>query len=501
MADTKATPASRLPLARVIVYALGTLPVSVLGISIAVYLPPYLASHLGLGLVAIGGVWALVRLIDLGVDPLIGMLMDRTRTPFGRYRVWLAAGMPVLMFSTYMLFMAPVGIGPAYLAVWLFILYIGNSIMALSHSAWRATLATGYDERSRVFGIVTAVGVLAAVSALLAPIGAGALGLSSAQGVQAMGWMVIVGAPFAVGTCVWLTPERLTTDLKSDRFPLWDYWDIVKKPEMIRLVLSQAALTLGPGWMSAMYIFTFRDVLGFTSSQSTILLLIYVLAGVAGAPLTARFATHWSKHRALMAATTAYSLGLCTIFIFPKGSFLIGVPMMAWCGFMAAGFDLMVGAMMADVGDEIRLHQGKERISLLYALTTLAAKVAGAVAIALTYPLLARLGYHATEGAHNTVAAIHGLKLAFVLGPIVFVMLGGACFIGWKLDAQRHAGVRAALDARDAELEAAALREVVAVTQAHVVLAAESEPDVPALREAVPIPKEPVALAAEPGPG
>jgi glycoside/pentoside/hexuronide:cation symporter, GPH family len=468
-------PEGRLPLTRIIVYAVATLPVSMLGISIAVYLPPYLASHLGMGLVAISSVWALVRLVDLGVDPLIGLLMDRTRTQFGRYKIWLVAGTPVLMFAVYMLFMARVGISPAYLAVWLFILYIGNSIMALSHSAWRATLATGYDERSRVFGIVTAVGVLAAVSALVAPIVAGAIGLSSAQGVQAMGWMVIVSAPFAVGISAWFTPERITTDLKSERFPLWDYWDIVKKPEMIRLVLSQVALTLGPGWMSAMYIFTFRDVLGFSSAQSTVLLLIYVLAGVVGAPLTAWFAMHWSKHRTLMVTTTLYSLGLCAIFVFPRGSLLVGVPMMAWCGFMAAGFDLMVGAMMADVGDEIRLHQGKERISLLYALTTLAAKVAAAVAIILTYPLLARLGYNAVEGAHNTAAAIHGLKLAFVLGPIVFVMLGGACFIGWKLDAKRHAGVRAALDARDAELDAAAFRDAVPMTQAHIVLAAETE--------------------------
>jgi Na+/melibiose symporter-like transporter len=476
MTDTVVKPAGRLSLSRILVYALGTLPVSTLSVAMAVYLPPYLASHIGMGLVAIGAVWGTVRLVDLGVDPLIGVLMDRTRTPFGRYRVWLAAGTPILMLAVYMLFMAPVGIGSVYLGVWLFILYIGNSIMSLSHSAWRATLATAYDERSRVFGIVTAVGVLAAVSALVAPIVAGSLGLSSAQGIQAMGWMVILGAPFAVGIAVWFTPERINADLKSDRFPLLDYWDIVRKPEMIRLVLSQVALTLGPGWMSAMYIFTFRDVLGFTSAQATELLLIYVLAGVVGAPLTARFATHWSKHRALMFATTAYSLGLCAIFVFPRGSFAIGVPMMAWCGFMAAGFDLMVGAMMADVGDEIRLDQGKERISLLYALTTLASKVASAVAILLTYPLLAKLGYNAAEGAHNTDAAIHGLKLAFVLGPIVFVMLGGACFIGWRLDAKRHAGVRAALDARDAEFEANALRAAVPLAQAHVVLAAETEP-------------------------
>src|SRR3569832_2380832 len=99
--------------------------------------------------------------------------MDRTRTPFGRYKVWLAAGAPILMFSVYMLFMAPVGIGPLYLGIWLFILYIDNTNKSLSHSAWRATLATDYDERSRINNNNTAVGVLAAVSALVAPIAAG----------------------------------------------------------------------------------------------------------------------------------------------------------------------------------------------------------------------------------------------------------------------------------------------------------------------------------------
>ena len=36
-----------------------------------------------------------------------------------------------------------------------------------------------------------------------------------------------------------------------------------------------------------------------------------------------------------------------------------------------------------------------------------------------------------------------------MLGPIFFVMLGGACYIGYKLDHKRHAEIRAALDERD----------------------------------------------------
>jgi Na+/melibiose symporter-like transporter len=53
---------------------------------------------------------------------------------------------------------------------------------------------------------------------------------------------------------------------------------------------------------------------------------------------------------------------------------------------------------------------------------------------------------------------LQGLQIAFLSGPILFVILGGVCVLGWKLDADRHAGVRAKLDARDAALDVAPVR-------------------------------------------
>jgi len=464
--------AQRLSLVSVITFSIATFPVSALGVALFVYLPPYLAGHLGVALTAIGGAWASVRLLDIFVDPVLGHTMDRTRTRFGRYRVWLAGGVPVLMLAVYMLFMAPKGIGGTYILIWLFVLYLGNSILSLSQSAWSATLATQYHERSRVFGIVTAVGVAAAVVTLLIPIFAPSFGLNNDEGVQAMGWFVIAIAPLSVGLSVWRTPERISKDVQA-HFAMRDYRDIITKPEVIRLFFCQMALTLGPGWMSAMYLFYFKDVLGFTTGQATILLLIYILAGVVGAPLTARAAMRFGKHQTLIATTSAFSFGLFGVFLVPHGSVLSAAPVMLWCGFMAAGFGLMINAMMADVGDEIRLQQGKERISLLYAVLTFASKIAAAFAIGLTFPLLARLGYNAAEGAHNSVQALHGLQIAFLSGPILFVILGGVCVIGWKLDADRHAGVRAKLDARDAAADAALLRAGVAVPPLNAVLEPE----------------------------
>jgi Na+/melibiose symporter-like transporter len=132
------------------------------------------------------------------------------------------------------------------------------------------------------------------------------------------------------------------------------------------------------------------------------------------------------------------------------GNILMGALTLGLLGFAQAGWLVMMTAMMADVGDEVRLEQGAERMGLLYSLVTGATKIAGALAIGFSYPLLAMLGFHPGEGAANSRQALLGLELAYYIGPVVFVMLGGLCFIGWRLSAERHGEIRRQLDARDA---------------------------------------------------
>jgi Na+/melibiose symporter-like transporter len=457
-------------LAAVMVFSLAGLPTSALNIAILVYLSPYFASRLGVPLTIIGAAFAIVRGADWFIDPLLGMAMDRTRTPFGRYRVWQIIGAPILMLSVYKLFMAPRGIGEGYLIVWLFLIYLGISILDLSRSAWTATLATQYDERSRVFGILTAVAVLGNVAILVIPIFAARLGSTSNSALPLMGWFVLLLTPLTVGLATALTCEHINLDAHTGGVPWRDYLALARRPALIRLFLGQVSVSLGPNAMSAMYLFFFTTSRGFTPAQASILLLVFLLSGIAGAPATAYLARRIGKHRTLMITTTAFSAGLCAAMMFPRGNVLAILPMMTWCGLMNSGFNLMINAMAADFGDEIRLEQGTEQLSLIYAMLSFANKVAGASSIILTYSVLSAVGYKAAEGAKNTPAAIHGLEATFLIGPILFVMLGGACFIGWKLDARRHSDIRAALDARDAALEASRM-DTPATTEAGAILA------------------------------
>lgn len=446
------SPADRLPLGLALAFAATSLPLGALGIAVAVHLPAYFAANMGVELTVVATAFAIVRFLDVPIEPALGLMMDRTRTRFGRYRVWTVAGAPLMMLGLYMLLTAERGVGQGYLITWLLVMYLGVSILLLSHSAWAATLARSYEDRARLFGIMGAAGVLGAVSVLLIPIVMERMGSEEADGVRAMVWYLIALAPVAVLIVVARTPETIAREPPAQRFRLRDYGELFTDPSMRRILLADIALGLGPGWMAALYIFYSRDYMQFTTNQANILLAIYIVAGVVGAPSLAWLATRISKHRTVMVAAIGYSMLIVALPFLPKGSVLASAPVLFFTGFLATAFNVMTRAMTADVADEVRLRQGKERGGLLYAMTTLTNKIAAGGAIFLTFNVLDRVGYDPKLGQGNTPEAIQALMLCFVSGPIVFVTLGAAFLIGYRLDAQRASETRRQLDARDALL-------------------------------------------------
>ena len=465
---TTGVPRAPLSLATVFAFAGTSLPLAAVGIAMSVYLPRHYASHMGVELAVVGAAFSAIRLIDIPVDVLLGWGMDKTRTRWGRYRVWTLIGAPFLMLGVFSLFNPPVGASISYLIGWLLVLYMGTSILGLSHSAWAASLAPAYNDRARIFGIMTAVGVLGSATALAIPIIAESRNLPDANNIPMMGTFVLALTPIAIFMIVWRTPERIAPEVAGHQFKLSDYAALISRPNMVRILLADLCLALGPGWMSALYLFFFTDSRVYTSGQASILLGVYILAGFAGAPLIGKLATKISKHRAVMVATTGYSLILVSLMAIPKGSMAWGIIPMFMAGFLAAGFGVLTRAMTADIADEVRLEQGRERSGLLYALTGTTGKIAGALSIGMTFFVLDQVGYIAKDGVVNTPEVIHSLELVYLLGPIFFVMAGGACFFGYSLSAERHGEIRRQLDERDALYDEAPIIESVTADGVHI---------------------------------
>jgi Na+/melibiose symporter-like transporter len=95
---------------------------------------------------------------------------------------------------------------------------------------------------------------------------------------------------------------------------------------------------------------------------------------------------------------------------------------------------------------------------VLFALVTMTQKFGTSITVSIVYPILAYVGYDARDEAVNTAHAIWGLEMCYLFAPIVLVVVGGLCLIGYNLTAERHAEIRA-------ELEALAERDVAAAEE------------------------------------
>jgi Na+/melibiose symporter-like transporter len=376
--------------------------------------------------------------------------MDRTRTRWGRYRPWLAAGAPILMAGVYLLFMARPGVGAGYLLAALGVVYLGFSILVVGHFAWASTLSAAYDGRSRVFAWLQGVVIIGVLFALALPAGLAALaGAGSAAGVRAMGWLIIAATPITLALALGAVRERPDAQ-PAPHAGLGDYVKLLKNPDLLRLLGLDLALLTAAQVNGVLFFFYFEQVKHFTKGQAGILLLAYFLGALAGAPLWLALARRFGKHGALAIAAAAYIVVQGVVLVLPAGALVLDLLPVALAGAPYAAEGVLVRAMLADVADSQRLSGGADRVSLLYALQIGGTKLAAAFAVGLTFMLLAMAGFSARAGAINSSAALSGLTWLFAGLPAVLSLLAAGLCVGYPLTAERHAEIRRGLAALDA---------------------------------------------------
>jgi len=190
--------------------------------------------------------------------------------------------------------------------------------------------------------------------------------------------------------------------------------------------------------------------LGFTRTQTNVLLLIYIVAGLFGAPTWTLVAKRLGKHQTVMLGCVLYGFAQAVVFVAPHGNMSFMVPAMFFAGFIVSCFTFLIRAMVADISDEVRLDIGKDRSALLYGLITSTSKVGSTLSVGITYGILATFGFQAKEGMANAGVALDALVGCYVVVPVLTMFVGAAALWGYKLDHKSHDSIREQLAARDA---------------------------------------------------
>jgi Na+/melibiose symporter-like transporter len=444
----------RIRLAHLLAWCSPGLPVAALGLPLVVYLPPHYAGTLGLPLATVGFIFAAVRIVDIPLDPLLGALMDNTRSRWGQFRPWILGGALVMMLGALLLFLAEPGVTAAQAFASLFILYIGYSCMNLAQVSWGSRLSGDYGERARIFGIWTAFNVFGTLTVLFIPPLVAHLSPDAppGAGIHAMGWFIVALAPLTALTAAAIVPEGEAPS-HDHRVRLADVRRVLSDGRMVRLLAVDLLMSIAPGITGALFLFFFTAARGLPQGTASALLLGYFIAGLAAAPIWIRLARLWGKHRAAAASALWFAVAMIVVLLMPTGNLPLAAISMAIAGVPFAAPTFLLRAMLADLNDAQQLDRrelgadGAETTGLNFAILTATQKLGFAIPVGLTYPLLALIGFDPVPGARNGSAAIQGLELLFALPSALLAMAAAILIWKWPITAELHADIRARLAA------------------------------------------------------
>ncbi|MDO8409563.1 MAG: MFS transporter [Phenylobacterium sp.] len=449
------TPASAAPARwRLAAFASLGVPMAAAGLPLAVYLPPFYAQELGLGLGVVGAIFMLSRVWDALTDPLVGILSDRTRTRFGRRKPWIAAGAPVFALAITAIFMpALFGVQPGavWLAVWLGILYLGWTAVQIPMLAWAGELATQYHARSRVQTFIQVSHALGLLLVLILPAGLDAL--AARNGVAASGslklaamagFVLVLLGPTLVAALVFNREPPATSAARGPGVAR-QLRSALRDPLILRVLASDFAVTLGQLIRSSLFVFFVSAYMGRPELAAGLFLLQFVF-GVFAGPIWLKVGYRLGKHRTAVAGEVAQVAINLALFLVTPETLPLLLALTVAQGLAQGSGNLMLRAIVSDIADKQKLETGEDRAGLLFSAFSLASKAATAVAVGVALPLVAVLGFK--PGAENTVEALLGLKLVFTLGPALAHAASALLIARFPLDESQHREIREALALR-----------------------------------------------------
>jgi Na+/melibiose symporter-like transporter len=432
-------------------FGLPSLPHSFISLPLNSIIPAFYAANTTVTFAEMAVVMTASRIFDAITDPLIGYLSDRTKSPIGRRKPWILAGVILCAVSIYFLFRPARTAGVAYFGIWSFLIYFGFTLFEIPRGAWSSELSRDYHQRSRIqtyVGMFNIAGsfIFFAVPLLLFVTGVTTTTAITDTSLTGIALLYALLMPVAMILAIIFVPSgieltaapstirQLMTSLRKNK-PLWHYFGII------------SAWGLGQGgYFSVSFIFlTYYMHLG--SVYPYLMILFFFVALVAlptWAPLTRRIGKHrtWALAMSLDVLTRPLLLLLT-----PGPGAAIPVLMLgALSAFLSAPCNIAPPSVLGDVIDYDILKTRANKAGNFFALNTLFIKAAIALGGGAGFLLLSVFGY-SVKHANGSTANL-GLLIANFVWPAVWFLVASTIAWNFPITNARHNVIRRRIEGR-----------------------------------------------------
>jgi oligogalacturonide transporter len=414
----------------------------------------FLTEFVGLAPFVAGVVFAVGKGFDAISDPLMGYISDLTKSRYGRRRIYFLIGIAPIAVSFAALWL-PITGGPQWArALYYSLAYVFFSgvftMVMVPYSALNAELTRDYKTRTRLSGArlvfsqfsTLLAGTLPGLIVDLTP-GADATGyfiMGSAFGVfYALPWILVF-----LGT--WELPDYVPPARQTVKKYFIEFARIFRNRAFrIHIAMYIAAYSAVDILMAvfAYFVTYYIERPGLYSLAIGSLLV----AQIAMLPVYVRVANARGKGFAYRFGMGLWATGLLLVFFFVEPAspaWLISLLCVVMGAGLSAGI-MIPWAMLPTITDVDELITGHQRAGTYSGAMTLFRKlVQGLIAVPTVGLVLELIGFVSNQP--QSAETITGLRLFFVFGPVVIIVLGIAAAWAFPILPRTHELIRAEIE-------------------------------------------------------
>jgi melibiose permease len=424
----------------------------------------YLTDYRSVAPAFVAVLFMVARIWDAFNDPFMGMVVDNTRTKWGKFRPWILIGTILNAIVLVLLFLDNGIEGKGYL-VWCSIFYIlwgmTYTIMDIPYWSMVPALTDDEDERSqisaipRIFASFAWLVINSFALVFVTKFGGG----DDVKGFSILAIVIAVVFIFAsLVTC--LTCKERIVIPKAEKTTVKGMINVLFKNDQVKIILGIALFFNVAYQLSnsfALYYFKYVAERTYETSGNGVLYPVY--AGVAGFAQMASMAILPAFSKKIGRKVSFFFASFLPVFgyallwiigyIVPKNVILVGVCsaiINAGIGFML----VFITIILSEVVDYGEYKLGTRNESILFSMQTFVVKFAGAFSGFVSGIGLTLIGYVANQ--KQTEGAEMGMRIIMFLIPAI---LSALCFViyrkGYKLTPEYYSNMKKELTERRKE--------------------------------------------------
>ena len=430
-------------------------PTSAAGMPMFIFILPFYADDLGLGLSLVGILFFLGRFTDILTDPVMGVLIDKFPSKWGKHKLWIFLSAPVFMVATYLIFL-PSTIQPTGLYFFgsLFLIYSAFTLSSITQLSWASFLAPDYDDRTKLLTLRELMSLLGMFSVIAIPAFVEINDPSLQAKVNAIGIFILLVIPLITLNALRNVPDSVQSASREKLTnPFKDFKGLFSNKMLNKIVAAAVLIAFCMSLNGALYLIWMEVVIELPEYSSRLMLAYYIIS-VLGLSIWRYLGIKTSKHLAA-GISCIYAIVVLTIgfigywFIkdladFPKliavGSFIV------LYGFAFSGPLPLINAIVADISDKLNLEVGENISGTVFSYLTTLTKVGFALAAVIPYLVLEMLwGFDISMGIENSTSSKMAIFYIYTFVPIVSYSIAAYLLFSHSLSREEHAKIKANL--------------------------------------------------------